>query len=311
MDLYTNLEPGDFKAILQLYEIGNLISYKPLSGGAANTNYLVKTNEGYYVLTISDNKSFEETQMLTDVLSYLKDNQFRTSQVVPNNEGTYVTRFNNKPVILKPFISGTVSANFTNDVLVKLGRELATLHRIPAPDYLPKSFPYGEHAFKSIDERYSSHPFIKWLEEKHEYIKKSLLPDLPKSLIHGDLFYSNVVINENQEPVIIDYEEACYYYRIFDLGMAAVGLCCENGQINLAKTRAFIQGYRQVNDLSTMEREHIKAFMVYGAVATAFWRFRQFNILFPSAELADSNIEMKNIADQIFSIPNNQILNES
>lgn len=55
----------------------------------------------------------------------------------------------------------------------------------------------------------------------------------------------------------------------------------------------------------------MKTFIVYAAVATAFWRFRQFNILFPSVELADSYIEMKNIADQVYLIPNNEILNEN
>ena len=109
----------------------------------------------------------------------------------------------------------------------------------------------------------------------------------------------------------MDFEEACYYYRIFDLGMAVVGLCCEQGEIICSKIQALINGYNHVGKLSKIEGDNLKAFIVYAATATAFWRFRQFNVLFPSEELSDSYIEMKNIADQILLIPMGEIIHDT
>jgi len=125
-------------------------------------------------------------------------------------------------------------------------------------------------------------------------------------MIHGDLFYSNVVLTKEQTPIIMDFEETSYYYRSFDLGMAVVGLCCEHGQIVPLKMRALIRGYQNVISLSKRESESIKAFIVYGATATAFWRFKQFNIVHPVERLKDSYKEMVAIADQAYSFSDEQ-----
>ncbi len=308
MQLYTNLQPNDIQSIIQLYNVGNIISIHRLSGGLANTNYLVETSTGKYVLTICDNKSFEDTQILADILLYLNNNQFETSKIIYNIEREYVSLFQSKPVLLKEYIPGNVQKQFNHEILKQLGGSLGQLHQLPPPECLPKDFPYGEKAFNNLYKLDVVHSFVDWLSEKHQYIKSNLHPDLTKCFIHGDLFPSNVIISENQTPVIMDFEEACLYFRIFDLGMAIVGLCSENGIIDLVNVRSVILGYRQVVDLSTIEKEHIKAFIVYAAVTASFWRFRQFNILFPSVELADSYLEMKNLADQIYSIPNSEFV---
>jgi len=44
----------------------------------------------------------------------------------------------------------------------------------------------------------------------------------------------------------IDYksiEEACQYYKAFDLGMAVVGLCTERSKTILPKVRSLVRGY--------------------------------------------------------------------
>jgi homoserine kinase type II len=298
MDLYSSLQTEDIKEILKAYDVGGLVQYDLLKGGSANTNYAVETEQGKYVLTVCNNKSFAETQLLAQLLVHLENHHFETSRVVPAKSGEFVTVYQDQPVLLKKYMEGAVISSFSEEILLQLGASLARLHQIPPPDYLPHSFPYGEHAFKDIDEHFADHSFTSWLSEKHELIKKSLLPELPKRMIHGDLFYSNVVVTPHQTSIIMDFEEVCYYYRIFDLGMAVVGCCCEKGQIVPSKMQALVRGYQSVNPLTQQEAENMKAFIVYGATATAFWRFRQFNILFPTEELKDSYKEMMDIADQ-------------
>jgi homoserine kinase type II len=298
MSLYSSLRTADLQQILKAYDLGALVQYELLKGGSANTNYAVETEQGKYVLTVCNNKSFEETQMLARLLVYLEDHHLETSRVMPVRSGAYVTSFKDKPVLLKSYIEGRVMSVFSEGILMKLGASLARLHQIPPPDYLPHSFPYGEHAFKDIDEHFADHPFTSWLSEKHALIKKSLLPEMPKCMIHGDLFYNNVILTKEQVPIIMDFEEVCYYYRGFDLGMAVVGCCCEKGKIMPSKMQALVRGYQEVNPLTKEEADHLGTFIVYGATATAFWRFRQFNILFPTEELKDSYKEMMAIADQ-------------
>ena len=304
MSLYSRLHREDILQILEAYDIGSLIQYHELKGGSANTNYTVETEKGRYVLTQVEDKSLGESRILADLLLHLENHQFDTSKLIPDKSGAYLTLFKDKPVFLKTYIVGKVISSFSEEVLVRLGQSLANLHQIPTPDFLPHGFPYGEQALTDIDQEISEHPFSSWLSKKQTYVKNSLLPELPKCMIHGDLFDNNVIITKDQTPVIIDFEEVGLYFRVFDLGMAIVGLCCEEGQLVPSKMQALIRGYREIIDLTKQEIDNLRAFVVYGATATAFWRFRQFNIILPTEKLKDTYKEMMGIADQAYGFSN-------
>ncbi len=301
MAVYTQLNKEIINQILLDYEIGTLKKVELLKGGSANSNYFVDTDLDQYVLTVCDAKSFDAARMLVNLLDHLNEFQFHTSRIVKNKKGEGLSLFNGKPVMLKMFLPGKIIENLDDDHLIKTGALLGQLHTIPVPEFLPTYFYYGENVFQTLEESIKDHPFIEWLEPKLNYLKEHLHPELPKCLIHGDLFYNNVIINEDH-PVIMDFEEACLYYRIFDVGMAIVGLCCGRGEIQLSKMSSLIKGYQQLIQLNKMEKESLKAFIIYAAIATAFWRFKQFNFLEPDEARKDSYLEMKNIADQIFQV---------
>ncbi|WP_109852450.1 homoserine kinase [Aquimarina sp. AU58] len=309
MALYTHLHKRDIFKIVQGFDISPLTQYYPLDGGFANTNYYLETETNTYVLSICDSKSFEEIDKLANLLIHFENHHYTTTKIIPNKNGSVVSTYDNKPLLLKEYISGTVLTQFSDDILIKLGVSLGQLHQLPSPPYIANKYPYGEQTFYELNESSTEHPFIIWLSDMHNYIKDNLHPDLPKSLIHGDLFYSNVIIDSNGEPIIIDFEEACFYYRIFDLGMAIVGLCCEDGKIIFSKIHILLKGYQSITSLTSLEKEKLKAFVIYAATATAFWRFRQFNIIFPTENLKNSFEEMQNIVDQLYKISDEKIFN--
>ncbi len=308
MAVHIRLNKADILEILCGYNINSMVQFCLLEGGSTNTNYFVAADhQRKFVLTICDTKSFEETLMLAKLLDHLDNHQFETSKVVRDKAGEAVTLFKQKPMLLKGYISGKVIDQYSQKVLQNIGTCLARLHQIPVPDYIPKSFPYGEQIFGDLGNRFQTHPFVKWLVEKKDTIKKSLLSTLPKSLVHGDVFFNNIIVGENQHPVIMDFEEAGYYYRIFDLGMAIVGVCCKEGSIVLSDVHALIKGYQDKIKLTPLEKENLRAFIVYAAVTTAFWRFRQFNLVYPSDHSKESYREMVHIADQAFNLSNEEI----
>jgi len=123
------------------------------------------------------------------------------------------------------------------------------------------------------------------------------------TLIHGDVFFDNLIVQGDQLMAIIDFEEACHYYRSFDLGMVIVGACRNRQCISFQKVRKFLRGYQNEMTLESVERESLKAFAVYAAVATSFWRFRQYHLLRPDPRLYDEHVEMQTLADTIFDYP--------
>ncbi len=300
MSLYTKLDDTTLRQIAQQFDIAPIQSWKILHGGVENTNHLIGTHSQNYVLTLCERKTKEETLVLANILESLEQQSFTTSKIIQNKKGESVSFYQEKPILLKTYIEGEVKEIFDEILIKKLGKKIAQLNQLTPPKTIPHQFSYGQQCFREVYENIQ-HPFADWLKETHTYISKNLHASLPKAFIHGDIFTSNVVIHKG-EPVLMDFEESCYYYRLFDIGMAAIGTCSDNGKINETKIKVLMEGYQAENELTDLEARKLIPFIVYAATATAFWRFRQFNIIHPIEDRKDSYKEMQNLAIQAQAI---------
>jgi homoserine kinase type II len=303
MALHARLNRAAVEGLARRFGIDDITAFSVMDGGSENTNYCLETNSGKYVLTLCDQKSLKHATNLASLLVYLTDHGIRTSSVVVPLEEPIVILHDQKPVMLKRHVDGDIAANLTGDLLLQLGEEMARLHEIPAPSYLPKSFPYGRSYFPEVIDSNLDHAYIDWLSEKNSYLQKRIPQHLPMALIHGDVFFDNMIAQGDQLMAIIDFEEACHYYRSFDLGMVIVGTCRDRQGISFQKARQFLRGYQNDMTLESVERESLKAFAVYAAVATSFWRFRQYHLLRPEPHLYDKHVEMQTLADTISEYP--------
>ena len=300
---YTVLHIDEIRSIASQYSIAPIHSCKVLSGGSENTNYLVKTDEVQYVLTICEQKTTEKAKDLAHLLEHLASHHFSTSQVIRSIKGEAIVHWKEKPVLLKKYLYGQVIKNFSDLQLRSLGRQMGKLHQISTPAYLPQELNYGLLHFQEVENYAPKAPFHSWLLEVKAFIQKHSSPLLPKALIHSDLFYSNVIISDDGiQTTIMDFEEACHYYRVFDLGMMIVGLCSEKEIIDLEKARQLLRGYREEVQLLEIEVNSLKTFTIYAAAATAFWRHKHFNFVKPEAAMSNHYLQMKNIADHLRSL---------
>jgi len=301
--LYDRLDKATVEGLARQFGIGDVLTFSIMDGGLENTSYCVETSSGRYVLTLWNQKSLQHATNLATLLMYLTERGIRTSQVVVPPNQPVVVLHDEKPVMLKHYVDGDVSANLTGNLLIQLGEEMARLHDIPAPSYLPQSFPYGRSHFAEVTESKLRHAYIDWLSEKTRYLHKSIPQHLPMALIHGDVFFDNVIVKGDQLMAIIDFEEACHYYRGFDLGMVIVGACQDRQGISFEQAGRFIRGYQKRTTLQSIERETLKTFTIYAAVATSFWRFRQYHLLRPEPRLYEKHVEMQMLADTISRYP--------
>jgi homoserine kinase type II len=214
-----------------------------------------------------------------------------------------------KPVLLKYYLAGSVPQSMTAAMARLVGRELARLHQVKTPQGLPPRFNYGLESFDEVITSRSDNDYRAWLRGKLAYLNRAISPDLPRCLIHGDVFYDNTLFNGQKLAAIIDFEEACHYYRGFDLGMCAAGSCTTVGLLDLDKTRALVDGYLAIGNLTNREKKALQAFVIYGATATSFWRFRQYNLLRPGHEYSTTYRQMNLIADQVHGMPVDDFFN--
>ncbi len=310
MSNYTNLNRSDVIKIMTAYAIKTVDSFALLRGGSENTNYFIKSNTYEFILTICEQKTAKNALELGQLLEYLQQQQFETSIVIRTNSNKLISTWKNKPVMLKTYLEGDIIQNLSTTILRDLGFKIGQLHQIKPPVYLPKVIPYGREYFNTVSLYAKGSPFEKWLNDIQSYINPFFTNDLVKTLIHSDIFYSNVIIhNSRKSACIMDFEEAAHYYRIFDVGMALVGLCSENDRLNLKKAASLMQGYQQIIKLHEKEKLALQAFTVYAAAAMTFWRHRNFNYTNPEPKMNDHYLGLKVIADAIKTVPNHDFLN--
>lgn len=298
MAIYTRIQASDLEKIVAPYQI-EVVDFTPIEGGNTNSNYHIQAKKGEYMLTIAEEKSLQEAQRLAALLQWLGEHHFLTSPVHASITGEMVTQYAEKPILVKKWVSGTVHENFSTDELSQIGSSMAQLHQIPVPDYLPKSHPYGQQVFSSVIGKGLDTEYEHWLKERLQFLKKYLPEDLPRGLVHGDIFFDNVLFECNKIKAIIDFEEACNYYLIFDLGMGVLGLCRTGGKIDLNKARALIKGYEQIRSLGFQERDSLQLFIEYAAIATSWWRFWKYNIQSPNPNLRNKHWKMVQVAKEI------------
>lgn len=302
MEQYTRLNEKEIRAILAQFDIHTISSFKLLSGGSENTNYLVKSENKKYVLCIFEQKTVENAKELAQLLKHLEVNNFNTSKLIYTTDNDSVIIWKDKPIIIKAFIEGGIRKDLSPHFLKLIGKELAKLHQISIPEYLPKQLFYGKEQFVNVKKYAANSEFDVWLENILDYISPYLKLNLPKSLIHSDVFWENVIIGKDDTTAtIIDFEESTNYYRIFDLGMTIIGICGEEKIVNLEKVKHFLAGYQSEIQLVEDEINSLKAFTIYAGASMTFWRHQNFNYTKPNAKMSKHYMGLKVLVDDIIN----------
>jgi len=308
MTQYLKLQENDIREILRKYDL-KLSDYKFIEEGLGNTNYLVSTAQNKYILTILE-IGYIRTEKLIRLLNLLEKHEFPATRVRKLANGDGITILKGKAVLLKPYIAGKVVEQLEEDMLSQVGTAIARLHKIPSPDYLPDHHAYSMETFSRVLDKGINSEYENWVRERYNFLKKVIPSGLPQGLIHGDVFIDNVLFEGKKFIAIIDFEEACRYYKIFDLGMAVVGMCIEGSEIVLSKARSLINGYQSIRKLEGSEKETLKLFVEYAAIATSSWRFWKYNIDTPITELSEKYWEMVDIAKSASVMPDKKFIKE-
>ena len=307
MTQYLKLQEEDIQEILGKYNL-KPIDYKSIEVGLGNTNYLVRTAQNHYILTIFETEHIR-ARNLSRLLYLLEKYEFPTTRIRKSPSGDVITRHQGKPTLLKPYIVGQVVKKLDEDMFSQVGAAMANLHEIPSPDYLPDRHAYGLETFPRVMDKGINLEYENWLGQRYDFLMDTIPSGLPRGLIHGDVFSDNVLFDGKKFKALIDFEEACQYYKAFDLGMAVVGLCTEGSKIILPNVRSLVKGYHTIRMLEGAEKEILQLFVEYAAIATSSWRFWKYNIDTPIAELSQKYWEMVNISKAASAIPDEKFMN--
>ena len=301
MAQYTKLLENEIQEIMGRYEL-IVTRYEPIEQGAGNSNYLLNTNHGKFVLTIFEIEPIR-VAYISKVLLLLEKHEFPAPRLQKMANGEVLTNYQEKSVLVKPYITGSIEIDIDDKKAKQVGIALAKLHEIQVPDYLPGKHTYVEIFYPKFMKQDIDRNYKTWVEQRYRYIIDKLPSQLPVGLVHGDIFSDNILFEDENFKAILDFEDVSRIFKICDLGMAVVGICTEEANIVIGKVRAFVEGYQEIRLLEEEEKDSLKLCIEWAAILTSIWRFWNYNIDKPDADKSEKYMQMVSIAKNASAIP--------
>ena len=298
---YTEVSFDEASDFIATAGFSDLLGIEKLSGGWCNSNYALSLEDGRkLVLKIWDGRTLEEVEHLLKVTSYLSDNGVPTPSPIAFDDGGLMRIRDGLAWTLLPFVEGEWLEP-TPSSLRSLGRAQARLHEVEAPDFLGGDFSMGhklfEEMFSIADESGEWTDFLTMLKSESDALRERI-GDLPRGVIHGDLFPDNVIGSDGEVTAMLDFEEVCHDILAFDLVMTFVGFGWEDGEPVAERWDSILDGYQSVRMLGDDEIDALPDLHRLATLSIAAWRYWQFVINMPDSEHADRYLEMTNRLDK-------------
>jgi homoserine kinase type II len=262
MAVYTDVPDDELAAFIAAYDIGGLVSCKGIAEGVENTNYLIQTDAGRFILTLYEKRVNErDLPFFLSLMSHLASKGISTPLPVKARDGEALRRLAGRPAVLVTFLEGMSARRPTVEQCGQLGEAMAQLHSAG------QSFKshtrvnaLAPHGWRPLLER--SGPaantvqtgLYSFIDEELIYLEKHWPKSLPTGVIHADLFPDNVFFLKGKLSGIIDLYFGCNDILAYDLAICLNAWCFEiDYSFNQTKGRALIAGYERVRTLSDAE----------------------------------------------------------
>ncbi|CAN1597404.1 COG2334 Putative homoserine kinase type II (protein kinase fold) [Candidatus Pelagibacterales bacterium] len=265
MAVYTKLEHQEVRQFLEQYNINNFKDYKGITEGVENTNYLIKTSEQDYILTIYEKRVDEnDLPFFIKLLSYLSENKFPCPKPIANKNNEKINRIKNKNAALVTFLNGQSKNKITSEECFEIGKITAQLHEITKKFDINRKNNLSIENWDSIFEKTIKQKIdldesiIKKTKNYLNFLKDKWPKNLPQGIIHADLFPDNIFFTNNKVSGIIDFYFACNDFFAYEIAVCINSLCFDNNStFNMTKAKNLIDGYTSIRTLSEDEKKYL------------------------------------------------------
>ena len=269
MAVYTKYNQDEIDEILSSYDLGKLETFKGIEEGIENTNYFISTKNKKYILTVYEKRvKSNDLPFFSKLMSFLDKANFKCPVPILNKKKETITNYNGKELMVVSFLEGKAKQNLSPTNCESIGVEVAKMHEITKNFKLKRendlSIKSWRGLFETVKDQCSQiHKDLpKLISENLNDVEKKWPSDLPKGIIHADLFHDNIFFLKNKFSGIIDFYFSCEDYFAFEIAVCFNALCFEgvkeNLSFNVTKAKKFIDGYSSIRKLSDQEKANIK-----------------------------------------------------
>ena len=261
MAVYTDVAAEDLALFLAGYDIGELLSYKGIAEGVENSNFLVHTSRGYFILTLYERRVAErDLPFFLALMEHLATRAITCPQPVKNRAGQTLGRLAGRPAAMVTFLEGMWIRRPSAQHCAALGEALARLHLAGAdfPMHRDNALSVGgwRQLYAACRERANEvqGELKDLLARELDALEGEWPQRLPQGVIHADLFPDNVFFLGGTLSGLIDFYFACTDTLAYDAAICLNAWCFESDHsYNVTKGRALLTNYARTRPLSDAE----------------------------------------------------------
>lgn len=296
MSVFTPIKRDQVEGFLGQYNIGHLVSYQGINAGTVNTNYFVTTTQGQFVLTLFEQLDCDELPFFLELMAYLAEHDVPSAHPIADHEGFYLNHFNEKPAALVERLCGKEVDVPTLGQCQAIGTTLGHFHVVSPYFTLYRPNGHGPKWWKITAEQvlpYLEAADVVLLQSELDFQAHFKHLDLPRGVIHADLFRDNALFHKEQLCGIIDFYFACHDVLIYDVAVTVNDWCrLPEGGLDESRLQALLDNYNQERTLTALELEIWPAML--RAAALRFWLSRLQALYFPRlgeiTQIKDPNV---------------------
>lgn len=267
MAVYTHLGAEQLSELIAGYDVGTLVSAKGIAEGVSNSNWLIETRRddgsgARFILTLYERRiDTRELPFFLGLLDHLAARACAVPATIHDRGGASLSHVEGKAAALIEFLPGVSPSAPRPAQAHAIGAALAQVH-LAAQDFAMRrrdrldpaanaaTLETCGEALAGIDpalprvRAWAAEVVARWPE------------DLPRSIIHSDLFPDNVLMLGDEVTGLIDFYFACEGIMAYDLAVAHAAWCFTPGGHVFRPDlgAALVAGYESVRALSPSER---------------------------------------------------------
>jgi homoserine kinase type II len=262
MAVYTDISDGDLTRFMAEYDLGAARSCKGIAEGVENSNFLIKTERGSFILTLYEKRvNPQDLPFFIGLMEHLAARGFSCPTPIPGRDGQSLRRLCDRPAAVISFLDGLWPRNVLPFHCAEVGNALARLHlagsdfAMTRPNDLSLEGWQRLIAATAAEADLVAPGLADELAQEMAELRAAWPSALPTGICHADLFPDNVFFRDEQLSGVIDFYFACTDALAYDLAICLNAWCFEpDFTWNRVKSRRLIDAYQAIRRLTPAEQ---------------------------------------------------------
>ena len=268
MAIYTKISSKHIRLIEKKYNLGKIIHFKGIKKGIENTNYLLKTKNKKFILTVFEKRvQKKDLPFFMNLMDKLSKHKINCPKPQRNKKGSFLIKIKNKSGSIVSFVEGKDKLKLNPKNCYEIGKNIARFHKASKKIKLYRKNSLSLKEWPKILNKIGNKSKIissnlnGLMKSTFSQIKNKWPKNLPFGIIHGDLFIDNIFFKKNKFHGYIDFYFSCNDFLMYEIAICINALCFDRKNnkfiFNKKKSTNLIRGYSKIRKFSVKEKKSL------------------------------------------------------